>query len=264
MSRRRRCGPTTRSGALTPALNEVLADLPTDAPLDEADDDVLAAVAALYAVLDQVPKQPQVGMVKLSKVLARKRPGLIPIYDEAVRECYTDCEGPRRPGRTTGRVRGTRWRCCAPPGTTWRCSFPSGRSWPRWPGPGRDQPAASHRHRRVEGRPGCLGREAASPARAPRGDRLRLIGLGRPATGGPLWSRLTSQQCFRPPRPRRSDGVTPGAWLSNTSRRPVAPSGPGLWTPLNRQSEVIRRDMHHKCTTKAGRLHKNPTLPRIF
>lgn len=89
--------------ALTPALNEVLAVLPTDIALHEADDDVLAKAGSLYAVLDEVPKQPQVGMVKLSKVLARKRPGLIPIYDEAVRECYTDCDGapvPRQDGRS--------------------------------------------------------------------------------------------------------------------------------------------------------------------
>ena len=45
----------------------------------------------LFGVLDSRPAF--VGMTTLSKVLSRKRPGLIPVFDVAVRHCYTECDG---------------------------------------------------------------------------------------------------------------------------------------------------------------------------
>jgi hypothetical protein len=76
--------------ALIPKLNEHLQGVEFDLPLEEASSDTLDAVAKLFSVLD--PKRPKwVKMTKVAKVLARKRPGLIPIYDKYVAYCYTDC-----------------------------------------------------------------------------------------------------------------------------------------------------------------------------
>jgi hypothetical protein len=76
--------------ALIPKLNKHLEGVEFDLPLEEASPDTLDAVAKLFSVLD--PKRPKwVKMTKVAKVLARKRPGLIPIYDKYVSYCYTDC-----------------------------------------------------------------------------------------------------------------------------------------------------------------------------
>ncbi|GAB2742619.1 DUF6308 family protein [Sinomonas soli] len=78
---------------LAPILNVGLALVPVGVPLDQADDSVLEAVAALFGVLDEDPAPAYVGMTKLAKVLARKRPGLIPVYDEAIGHAYSGCPG---------------------------------------------------------------------------------------------------------------------------------------------------------------------------
>ncbi len=66
-----------------------IADLPPVA-LQDAGDDVVAEVAALFAVLDEAPYAGRgVRGTILSKVLHRKRPDLVPLYDSRIFESYT-------------------------------------------------------------------------------------------------------------------------------------------------------------------------------
>lgn len=79
--------------AMLPALNAGLSKVPTDVTLEKADDGVIESVAALFGALDQKPAPPYVKMVTLAKVLSRKRPGLIPVWDTAVGYAYSECRG---------------------------------------------------------------------------------------------------------------------------------------------------------------------------
>lgn len=81
--------------ALLPEINRRLADPRLTGTLSEADDGTLEAVAELYGVLDEHP-QHQVQLTKLSKVLHRKRPDLLPLYDENIRRCYFEFGDPVR------------------------------------------------------------------------------------------------------------------------------------------------------------------------
>lgn len=73
---------------LMPRLSGV-ADLPAVA-LQDADDEALDEVAALFAVLDDAPYAGRgVRGTILSKVLHRKRPDLVPLYDSRIFESYT-------------------------------------------------------------------------------------------------------------------------------------------------------------------------------
>ncbi len=66
-----------------------VADLPP-AALQDADDATIAQVAALFAVLDDAPYAGRgVRGTILSKVLHRKRPDLVPLYDSRIFESYT-------------------------------------------------------------------------------------------------------------------------------------------------------------------------------
>ena len=77
---------------MLPALGGI-ADLPPVA-LEDAEDGVIGQVAELFAVLDQAPyaargaQSPIRGTI-LSKVLHRKRPDLVPLYDSRIFESYT-------------------------------------------------------------------------------------------------------------------------------------------------------------------------------
>jgi uncharacterized protein DUF6308 len=68
-------------------LQECLAAIPRDAELASAGDDDLEPIRRLFAVLD-APGIPDVQGTILAKILHRKRPGFIPLYDERVRCCY--------------------------------------------------------------------------------------------------------------------------------------------------------------------------------
>jgi hypothetical protein len=73
---------------MMPALQGV-ADLPQVA-LEDADDAAIGAVADLFAVLDQAPYAGKgVRGTIISKVLHRKRPDLVPLYDSRIFESYT-------------------------------------------------------------------------------------------------------------------------------------------------------------------------------
>lgn len=66
-----------------------VADLPA-VGLDAADDEVVDQVAALFAVLDEAPYAGRgVRGTIVSKVLHRKRPDLVPLYDSRIFESYT-------------------------------------------------------------------------------------------------------------------------------------------------------------------------------
>ena len=66
-----------------------VADLPPVA-LQDADDATLEQVAALFAVLDEAPYAGRgVRGTIVSKVLHRKRPDLVPLYDSRIFESYT-------------------------------------------------------------------------------------------------------------------------------------------------------------------------------
>lgn len=75
---------------LLPVLNERIGALPAT-PLEDTDDDGLAAVARLFGVLDGAGSGPVTGVRGsiVSKVLHRKRPDLIPLYDSRVWTAYT-------------------------------------------------------------------------------------------------------------------------------------------------------------------------------
>jgi hypothetical protein len=77
---------------MVPALAGI-ADLPAT-PLEAADDSLVERVADLFAVLDQAPYAGKGGPSAIrgtiiSKVLHRKRPDLVPLYDSRIFESYT-------------------------------------------------------------------------------------------------------------------------------------------------------------------------------
>ena len=73
---------------MLPAL-EAVADLPS-VPLQDADEDHMLCVAGLFGILDE-PRYAGRGVrgTIVSKVLHRKRPDLVPIYDSRIFEAYT-------------------------------------------------------------------------------------------------------------------------------------------------------------------------------
>lgn len=73
--------------ALLPILNARLADPALFGTLADAGQTTMDALARLFGIIDDYSPH-QVSLVKLSKVLHRKRPDLIPLYDENIRMCY--------------------------------------------------------------------------------------------------------------------------------------------------------------------------------
>ncbi len=78
-------------------LNEQLSTISPEASLlSSAQTEI---VGQLYAPLDSRPRPHGVKGTTLSKVLHRKRPDLVPLFDREVRKCFTD-----KHGRTAARV----------------------------------------------------------------------------------------------------------------------------------------------------------------
>ncbi len=94
---------------MLPAL-EAVADLP-DVPLHEADEDHILCVAGLFGILDE-PRYAGRGVrgTVVSKVLHRKRPDLVPLYDSRIFEAYT---APGVLPRSTDRAWATSSSTCA-------------------------------------------------------------------------------------------------------------------------------------------------------
>lgn len=83
--------------ALIRPMNERLACLDPDEDFQNAGPDTLAALADLFGILDDHRPTPEVGKTKLMKVLHRKRPRLIPLFDENIRRCYSVIGDPPLP-----------------------------------------------------------------------------------------------------------------------------------------------------------------------
>lgn len=72
---------------LRPHLESLLSGVPSDVDLADAADADIKLAAALFGVLDE-QRTPGIRVTKLSKVLHRKRPRLIPLHDRFVRALY--------------------------------------------------------------------------------------------------------------------------------------------------------------------------------
>lgn len=76
-------------------LETALGAVPVGVDLVDADEEVITAVGRLFTVLDADSRPRNVRGTTLAKVLHRKRPDLVPLYDEQVRRTYQ--EGERAP-----------------------------------------------------------------------------------------------------------------------------------------------------------------------
>ncbi|WP_417233669.1 DUF6308 family protein [Arthrobacter sp.] len=81
---------------LLPLINKKLSDPALHGTLADASAKTLDAISALYGVLD-THRPPEIGLVKLSKVLHRKRPALLPLYDRNILRCYQEIGIPAVP-----------------------------------------------------------------------------------------------------------------------------------------------------------------------
>lgn len=83
-------------------IEEALGQLPKDLDLTDAGDDVLPQIGACFAALDSDKKPRNVQGTTLAKILHRKRPQLLPIYDRNVWNVYVGGDGPipQENGRT--------------------------------------------------------------------------------------------------------------------------------------------------------------------
>ena len=73
-------------------LSELLAEIPYDLDLHEADATVIGPGSPAWQVWDSLNEIHGIGWVTANKLLARKRPRLLPVYDEVVREVVGDPE----------------------------------------------------------------------------------------------------------------------------------------------------------------------------
>lgn len=73
-------------------INDRLQSPDLKGSLRDASPATLAAIADLFDVLEEKPVD-NVKLTTLSKVVHRKRPELLPLFDAKVRYCYTDCVG---------------------------------------------------------------------------------------------------------------------------------------------------------------------------
>jgi len=78
--------------SLMAPINERLEDPAITGDLATADDDTLEAIVRLFGVLEASPTK-YVRLTTLSKVLHRKRPELLPLFDDNIGYCYSECEG---------------------------------------------------------------------------------------------------------------------------------------------------------------------------
>jgi hypothetical protein len=76
---------------MTEQLNSILREIPVSASLRDTDD--LSAIGRLYEPLDDENYSHGVRGTTLAKVLHRKRPNLIPLFDVEIRKCYSTKHG---------------------------------------------------------------------------------------------------------------------------------------------------------------------------
>lgn len=77
---------------LMDSINERLDDPAISGDLTMADDETLKAIVRLFGVLEDNATK-YVRLTTLSKVLHRKRPSLLPLFDDNIGYCYSQCEG---------------------------------------------------------------------------------------------------------------------------------------------------------------------------
>jgi hypothetical protein len=87
---------------MRPELNEVLATIDVDESLLDVED--VEVVGRLFAPLDVKPRPFGVKATTLAKVLHRKRPRFVPLFDREVRACYFEKHGATTPRLTTHRT----------------------------------------------------------------------------------------------------------------------------------------------------------------
>lgn len=89
--------------AMVPTINDVLAEIPIGTSILETEPAPL--IEQLYAPLDWSPRPHGVKGTSLSKVLHRKRPEFIPLFDREVRKCFGEPtkEQPARIPKQRGR-----------------------------------------------------------------------------------------------------------------------------------------------------------------
>jgi len=93
---------------MTEQLNLILREIPTDSSLLTTED--LSVIGRLYKPLDDENDSHGVRGTTLAKVLHRKRPNLIPLFDVEIRKCYSTKHGnvaARIPAAATGLGRST-------------------------------------------------------------------------------------------------------------------------------------------------------------
>lgn len=78
--------------SLLEVINERLNDPAISGDLATADDETLQAIVRLFGILEATPTK-YVRLTTLSKVLHRKRPNLLPLFDDNIGYCYSECEG---------------------------------------------------------------------------------------------------------------------------------------------------------------------------
>lgn len=72
---------------MLPELNRRLAHPHITGSFENATPDTLEAIARIFDVVWET-RRPHVRLTKVAKVLHRKRPALLPLYDEYIRQCY--------------------------------------------------------------------------------------------------------------------------------------------------------------------------------
>jgi hypothetical protein len=87
---------------MRPELNEVLATIDIDESLLDVED--VEAIGQLFAPLDGKPRPFGVKATTLAKVLHRKRPRFVPLFDREVRASYFEKHGATAPRLTTHRA----------------------------------------------------------------------------------------------------------------------------------------------------------------
>lgn len=88
--------------SLMARINEKLGDPALNGALATANDETLEAIVRLFGVLESAPTK-YVRLTTLSKVLHRTRPELLPLFDDNIGYCYSECEGapvPYQDGRS--------------------------------------------------------------------------------------------------------------------------------------------------------------------
>jgi hypothetical protein len=78
---------------LRPQLDAWLTKVPPDARLIDSSSDELALLGELFAVLDGGQRRPHLSGAVLAKVMHRKRPAFVPLYDRHVDHCYRGAPG---------------------------------------------------------------------------------------------------------------------------------------------------------------------------